>query len=291
MRHASGANLGLCVDSKRILCVTVTCYGRCYVVTASKIDLDVLEVLNAGTLDGNQYRLPDRTLDRKLYLRVNAVLSELGGKWNRTAKAHLFDGDPVAALSKVLSSAEIVRKRDYGYFPTPAQLARIVVERLDVQPWNRVLEPSAGHGSLVNEVHLAALHGMFRDIFHITAVEILPELAGKISMHGHADAVVCGDFLREINPETHGTFDRIIMNPPFGNKQELEHVLHALTFLNPGGRLVAILPTSVQFATDRKTTYFRSVYESENHEILPNLDHSFRESGTDVSTLTLVIDY
>jgi 16S rRNA G1207 methylase RsmC len=37
-----------------------------------------------------------------------------------------------------------------------------------------------------------------------------------------------------------GTFDRIIMNPPFENAIDIKHIKHALTMLNPGGRIVAL---------------------------------------------------
>ena len=38
-----------------------------------------------------------------------------------------------------------------------------------------------------------------------------------------------------------GDFDRILANPPFENGSDIKHVEHALTFLRPGGRLVAIV--------------------------------------------------
>ena len=46
------------------------------------------------------------------------------------------------------------------------------------------------------------------------------------------------DFL-ECNGDL-GTFDRIVMNPPFANGDDIKHIMHALKMLKPGGRLVAI---------------------------------------------------
>jgi 16S rRNA G1207 methylase RsmC len=37
-----------------------------------------------------------------------------------------------------------------------------------------------------------------------------------------------------------GTYDRILMNPPFANGADIKHILHAIELLKPGGRLVAI---------------------------------------------------
>ena len=37
-----------------------------------------------------------------------------------------------------------------------------------------------------------------------------------------------------------GTFDRIVMNPPFDHGADIRHIEHARGKLKPGGRLVAI---------------------------------------------------
>ena len=50
--------------------------------------------------------------------------------------------------------------------------------------------------------------------------------------------VVCADFL-ECNGNL-GKFDRIIMNPPFSDAADIKHIKHAIAFLKPGGRLVAL---------------------------------------------------
>jgi hypothetical protein len=46
------------------------------------------------------------------------------------------------------------------------------------------------------------------------------------------------DFL-ECNGDL-GTFDRIVMNPPFANADGIKHIMHAMKMMKPGGRLVAI---------------------------------------------------
>lgn len=51
------------------------------------IPTNVLEVLKRCTCDGNKLTIPDQ-LERKLYQDTNKFLEMLGGKWNRSAKAH-----------------------------------------------------------------------------------------------------------------------------------------------------------------------------------------------------------
>jgi hypothetical protein len=53
------------------------------------------------------------------------------------------------------------------------------------------------------------------------------------------------DFLL-VKPENTGLFERILMNPPFSDSRWIAHFQHAMRFLKPGGRLIAILPGSVK---------------------------------------------
>jgi hypothetical protein len=52
-------------------------------------------------------------------------------------------------------------------------------------------------------------------------------------------------------------YDRIIMNPPFSDRRDMEHVHHAYDLLSPGGRIVAIVGEGVMFGSDKKATEFR----------------------------------
>jgi phospholipid N-methyltransferase len=113
-------------------------------------------------------------------------------------------------------------------FPTPPEIARRVVELAEVQPGQRVLEPSAGTGSLLNALPDTP----------IVAVEINGQLAEALQRRFTGAEVHRGDFLT-MNGEL-GTFDRIVMNPPFDHGSDLEHIRHAYAKLKPGGRLVAI---------------------------------------------------
>jgi len=119
-------------------------------------------------------------------------------------------------------------------FPTPPELARRVVELADIQPGMRVLEPSAGTGNLLRAlpVHCESV-----------AVEINCKLANRLVAHDepwpHLMTTWVGKDFLETNGDL-GTFDRIVMNPPFENGADIRHILHARGKLNPGGRLVAI---------------------------------------------------
>jgi phospholipid N-methyltransferase len=115
-------------------------------------------------------------------------------------------------------------------FPTPPEIARRVVELADIQPGQRVLEPSAGTGALLD----ALPHGGNA----IVAVEINGQLVEALQRRFRGVNVHHADFLT-LNGEL-GEFDRIVMNPPFDHGSDIDHIRHAYAKLKPGGRLVAI---------------------------------------------------
>lgn len=79
-------------------------------------------------------------------------------------------------------------------------------------------------------------------------------------------------------------YDRIIMNPPFSNRRDAEHVRHAFTLLKPGGRIVAIMGEGVFFGQDKKAQEFREWLDSVGgtSEKLP--EGSFMDSDLPVTT-------
>lgn len=60
---------------------------------------------------------------------------------------------------------------------------------------------------------------------------------------------------------TDSGYDRIIMNPPFSDRRDAQHVMHAYDLLKPGGRLVAIVGEGVFFGQDKKAQEFRDWLE------------------------------
>lgn len=57
-------------------------------------------------------------------------------------------------------------------------------------------------------------------------------------------------------------YDRILMNPPFSDGRDIQHVRHAYGLLKPGGRLVAIMGESAFTNQNKRATEFREWLES-----------------------------
>jgi protein-L-isoaspartate O-methyltransferase len=156
-------------------------------------------------------------------------------------------------------------------FPTPRELAARMVELAEIEPGQRVLEPSAGTGRLLSafDVESCCVH----------AIEINRQLAGQLQAAFPYVTVHCEDFLQVFDTE-HVPFDRIIMNPPFNQGQDIQHIQHAARMLAPGGRLVAICANG-----PRQHAALRPI--ADLWETLP--PGTFAESGTMVNAALLVV--
>gem|GEM_PF-2442387 len=267
-----------------------------------RIENDALEVLSMAHCEGQNLYLPDITLERDLYERVNEVLTRLGGKWKKSKRpAHVFAFyDPAPLLAAVVASGEQPPKNPTAFFPTPAPVLELLFDMMDglssVPYDGRVLEPSAGTGALADAVRAleaqrnAEYEGWGWGRRHTWAVdccEVLSVNRAVLEAKGHA---LVGDDFLAWNPGA--VYDAVIMNPPFsleGDKQAYAtHVFHAWSLLRPGGVLGAIVPTSWQFRDDRRSQEFLDlVCEFGEWE---NIDAgAFKESGTMVATSAVAI--
>ena len=220
-------------------------------------------------------------LDRKDYVAVNEVLENMGGKWNKKLKAHVFEEDPTEKLEDVLLLGEITnKKQEYGFFPTPLQLAKRVVELAEIEEGQFILEPSAGHGALVD-----AITHPNKEI-DILCFEILPENVEILTEKGYC--TVCDDFLTYRCVSEYSKPDRIIMNPPFAAQNDIKHVMKAWEILAESGILVSIMTPAFTFRENKLSLEFRKLVE-ENGFYEKNPEGSFRQSGTNVNTVIVVL--
>lgn len=243
---------------------------------AIQIPENVIIVLDRAIIDGPRLTLTGQ-LDRKLYQDVNKVIEAAGGKWDRRAQAHVFEGLAADTIEPILLTGSYSRtKQDFGQFDTPPELAERVVNLADVQAGHAVLEPSAGLGNIAK---VARQFGAF-----VTCWEVDPKRAERLQDIAHSLNV--GDFL---SARSHPGFDRVVMNPPFARQDDIRHVLHADSFVKPGGRLVAIMSASVLFRDNNLTRDFRSLVDSRGGSIERLPDGSFASSGTSVNTCVVLL--
>ena len=119
----------------------------------------VVDILAGATIEGTVLRLTCGQLDRKTYEAVNKALDALGGKWNRKLGGHVFAEDPSGAIEQALLTGEVTSaKKEFDFFQTPVALAERMAELADVRfaRGTRILEPSAGHGRILDAMHKVA---------------------------------------------------------------------------------------------------------------------------------------
>lgn len=243
------------------------------------IDAGVMAVLRECTASDKAVFLPPTQLDPKLYKKVNDVLTALGGKWNRPIGGHKFAEDPREVLAAVQATGMYTNAKDFGFFPTPKALAARAAALLNLQPGMRVLEPSAGGGALADEA--AEIVGTDA----VDTIEYLQKNVDALRTKGYS--VIGRDFLA-MTPAP--IYDAILMNPPFGNQMDMRHIEHAARFLKPEGRLVAIMSPAYQTRSTKVAESFRALFaEASDHEEAIAAG-TFRESGTDVSTVLVAMD-
>tara|TARA_R110000764_G_scaffold216189_3_gene303051 strand:- start:3920 stop:11833 length:7914 start_codon:yes stop_codon:yes gene_type:complete len=181
--------------------------------------------------------------------------------------------DPLKALER-----DLIGKKIAGYFPTPKELVDQMIDYADIQPGHEVLEPSAGKGNIAQEIIAAAPDAILEVVEYNSGLRAILEAKGY--------NVVGNDFL-----EVTKNYDRIVMNPPFENFQDIEHVQHAFSLLKPGGKLVAIMGAGVKNSR-KKAVEFREWLDNAGSYIEDLPDGSFKTSDrpTGVSTVMVTIE-
>jgi predicted RNA methylase len=255
-----------------------------------KLTDEIRDILNRSTITENSLILPPGQLDRATYEAVNKALVAAGGKWNRSAKAHLFSGDPRVKLGLAMETGVVVdEKKLLQAFFTPEDLAMKVARMADVEG-KTVLEPSAGEGALVNACRRLGASDV--DCVEISQeyVEKLRTLAaniGKIYVRCD-DFLTCSQTLVSGKTDVLLKYDRIVMNPPFTKDQDVRHVSHAMNFLNDDGILVAIMwPNKTRKCfVELLQRLDQAGYQYEIEDVPAG---TFKESGTAIATMILTV--
>lgn len=186
------------------------------------------------------------------------------------------EADPVTALERALIGQKIP-----GFFPTPPAVIVRLLDLAGIEPGMEVLEPSAGKGNIADAIR-EAVPGADLD-----TVEVSHTLRTILEAKGHR--VAGSDFM-----EHSGAYDRVLMNPPFENGADADHVRRAFGMLKDGGRLVAIMGAGVFFRSDSKSAEFRDWLAGVGGYDEPLPEGSFMDRTevrtTGVSSRIVVID-
>ncbi len=196
------------------------------------------------------------------------AMAEMAPRFQRIAQRHENGTAPHAVTA-------------WQLFQTPEHLAARMVALLDPQPGHRILEPSAGLGRLLDALTDATRTPQHAPRPQITAVELAPACAGELYRQNRAGITLKQRDFLTLTPGEIGTFDRILMNPPFHMRADIAHIRHALAFLQPGGRLVALC----------MDTPHRRAALAPLGEYLPLPPKTFATEGTQVNAALVIINH
>lgn len=172
-----------------------------------------------------------------------------------------------------------VGKKIDGFFPTPTPLIQQMFAMVSVEPNDTICEPSAGLGHIAEQIRLTWPEN---DLKVIEVNHSLSEVLKKKNFD-----VDNSNFL-----STTQKFDVIIMNPPFEKNQDIDHVKHAFSLLNGGGRLVAIMAGNKnENSSNKKIAEFLEMV-SEFGYMEQNEEGSFKSAfnSTNVNTVTVYLE-
>jgi len=238
------------------------------------IEQDVLKILTNSKIEDNVLYLPPERLERKLYEKVNMVLSQIGGKWNRKKGGHVFEDDPADAIDEILLTGQVLdKKKEFQFFPTPKKIAEEICEMAEIDKKCDCLEPSAGTGNIAEVIWSYSPKSL-------TVIE-LDETNARYLKDKYSLCIMGQDFLTW---DVKKRFDRIVMNPPFSKKQDIKHILKAWELLKPKGILVSILSPSPFYCNDKLSLEFMEFLNKNKAEIKDFDEGEFKESGTAIRT-------
>jgi len=182
-------------------------------------------------------------------------------------KGGIQEVDKVKTLERGLAG----KKVGIDFFPTPPSVCTEMVEMAEITEGMDVLEPSAGNGNIADAIK--SITGVVCDV-----CEVSSELRAILEAKGYN--VVDFDFLSYNDKK----YDRIIMNPPFSNRMDGEHIQHAYSLLKPNGRIVAIAGEGIFIGSDKKAVAFRDWIDATNSEVQKLPEKTFTDKSLYATT-------
>lgn len=221
-----------------------------------------------------QYPKPDDVRTKRLQKAGITETDELAAAvecFDTLLQSAVIPPDPNAIrLRDMLYRAKMYQKGDIQF--TPPELAKELVALAGVRKDSRVLEPEAGIGNIADAAKEVT--------DHVDCIERMTDFCEILKLKKHN--VIGNDLL---TAETAPIYDAVVMNPPFS--EECEHIKRAFDFLRPGGSLVAVCSSSIQWKSTRKYEQFRDWLSEHTHSI-DECGAKFEMTG--VHTVVLVVD-
>lgn len=241
---------------------------------------NVEDILKHCTLEDGVLKLPKVQFNKKSYAEAKKWIEEAGGSWQSgKIQGFTFPFNPERVFSILKEGKRCNLQQEYQFFETPAEVADwLVMLAGGIHENDTVLEPSAGRGALIKAIHRAC------PSVTVECYELMPE--NREFIHSLDNVIILDE---DFTKDSVGSYTKIIANPPFSNNQDIEHVRIMYKLLEKGGTLAAITSSHWKIASEKKCVDFRNWLEEVHGEVFEIGAGEFKESGTSISTMAVVI--
>lgn len=241
---------------------------------------NVEDILKHCTLEDSVLKLPKVQFNKKSYVEAKKWIEEAGGSWQSgKIQGFTFPFNPERVFSILKEGKRCNIQQEYQFFETPPQLADwLVMLAGGIHENDTVLEPSAGRGALIKAIHRAC------PSVTVECYELMPE--NREFLHSLDNVIILDE---DFTKDSVGSYTKIIANPPFSGNQDIEHVRIMYKLLEKGGTLAAITSSHWKIASEKKCVDFRNWLEEVHGEVFEIGAGEFKESGTSISTMAVVI--
>jgi len=237
----------------------------------SKAIVDDLSVWNCLPGEDWEYYQPTRKRLIAAGLDSDEKVAEAQAALNDLVDAPPAKNPEEIELEELIMAQTL--SKEPGWFQTPPDVVARMVDLAGIEPGDSILEPSAGLGAIADALPKDQLK----------VVEWNSARRRALELKGYE--LVSDDFLSHLS-----IYDKIIMNPPFENGQDIDHIRHAYTLLKAGGRVVCIMCEGPFCRSDKKSVEFRNWLEWVDGQSYPLPEDAFKPSGTSVRARLVVID-
>ena len=240
----------------------------------------VEDILKHCTLENSILKLPKVQFNKKSYTEAKKWIEEAGGSWQGgKIQGFKFPFNPERVFSILKEGKRCNLQQDYQFFETPDEVADwLVMLAGGINKDDTVLEPSAGRGALIKAIHRSCPSVI------VECYELMPENRELLYTLDNV-RLLDEDFTKN----SVGHYTKIIANPPFSKNQDISHVRLMYEHLEDGGTLAAITSQHWKFAPERKCVEFREWLKEVHGEVFEIGAGEFKESGTAIGTMAIVI--
>lgn len=240
----------------------------------------VEEILMHCTLENNIMKLPQVQFNKKSYAEAKKWIEEAGGSWQGgKVQGFTFPFNAERVFNILHEGKRCNLQQEFQFFATPPEVADwLVMLAGGVHEDEKVLEPSAGTGAIIDAIHRSC-----KDLV-VDCFELMPENKELLSKKSNIN--ILGD---DFTTYDLGLYDKIIANPPFSKNQDIRHVRRMYEHLNNGGTVAAIMSCHWKIASEKECADFREWLKDVHAKVCDIEEGSFKQSGTGIETTAVII--